>query len=391
MAWIWLISSKNNLRLAISFFLTGYDDFEFARKAIKLGADDYLLKPFSKDDIEEMLAKVKGKLDQERKKAQVEDLVSQGYSTDLEEAIHARLADSQLTLKDLAYQLGFSASYLSVLIKEKIGTPFQDYLIQERMKKAQLLLLTTDLKIYEIADQVGFEDMNYFSQRFKQVVGVTPRQYKKGEHEWNDIPCWFSWSSTFFSSFSYFFGLIGGLYYQTSSGTIRQQTERTTRNSIDQSSQFITSYLKKIKADDDGALARNRAVRQFAQDRSADQETVQHLMRTMIETDPDLVSAVLVTKDGRLVATDSKISMQTSSDMMNESWYQEAIKEEPCQFWRQLERNLLTSEKKKKWVVSITQEVVDQTGQNLGVVRLDIGYDSLQAYFGSPSTRETRL
>ena len=98
-------------------FLTGYDDFEFARKAIKLGADDYLLKPFSKDDIEEMLAKVKGKLD------------------------------------------------------------------QERMKKAQLLLLTTDLKIYEIADQVGFEDMNYFSQRFKQVVGVTPRQYKKGEHE----------------------------------------------------------------------------------------------------------------------------------------------------------------------------------------------------------------
>ena len=39
----------------------------------------------------------------------------------------------------------------------------------------------------------------------------------------------------------------------------------------------------------------------------------------------------------------------------------------------------LTSEK-EKWVVSITQEVVDQTGQNLGVVRLDIGYDSLQAY-----------
>ena len=164
-------------------FLTGYDDFEFARKAIRLGADDYLLKPFSKDDIEEMLAKVKGKLDQERKKAQVEDLVSHGYSTDLEKAIHARLADSQLTLKDLAYQLGFSASYLSVLIKKKLGLPFQDYLIQERMKKAQLLLLTTDLKIYEIADQVGFEDMNYFSQRFKQVVGVTPRQYKKGEHE----------------------------------------------------------------------------------------------------------------------------------------------------------------------------------------------------------------
>ena len=68
-----------------------------------------MLKPFSKDDIEEMLAKVKGKLDQERKKAQVEDLVSHGYSTDLEEAIHARLADSQLTLKDLALSTWFQS------------------------------------------------------------------------------------------------------------------------------------------------------------------------------------------------------------------------------------------------------------------------------------------
>ena len=164
-------------------FLTGYDDFEFARKAIRLGADDYILKPFSKADIEEMLGKVKNKLDEERKKAQVETLVDQGHLKELEEAIHSRLADSQLTLKDLASQLGFSPSYLSVLIKKKLGLPFQEYLIQERMKKAKLLLLTTDLKIYEIADQVGFEDMNYFSQRFKQVVGVTPRQYKKGDHE----------------------------------------------------------------------------------------------------------------------------------------------------------------------------------------------------------------
>lgn len=47
------------------------------------------------------------------------------------------------------------------------------------MKKAQLLLLTTEMKIYEIAEAVGFEDMNYFSQRFKQIIGVTPRRYKK--------------------------------------------------------------------------------------------------------------------------------------------------------------------------------------------------------------------
>ena len=162
-------------------FLKGYDDFDYALSAVKLGADDYLLKPFSREDVEAMLIKVKEKLDKEKKQQQVHELVEKAEFSDLEQAIHDRLADTELSLKSLSFQLGFNSSYLSVLIKKELGLPFQDYLIQERMKRAKLLLLTTDLKVYEIAEQVGFEDMNYFSQRFKQIVGVTPRQFKKGD------------------------------------------------------------------------------------------------------------------------------------------------------------------------------------------------------------------
>ena len=74
-----------------------------------------------------MLGKVKNKLDEERKKAQVGNLGgSRAFWTELEEAIHSRLGDSQLTLKDLAPQLGFSPSYLSVLIKKKLGLLFKN-------------------------------------------------------------------------------------------------------------------------------------------------------------------------------------------------------------------------------------------------------------------------
>ena len=126
-------------------------------------------------------------------------------------------------------------------------------------------------------------------------------------------------------------------------------------------------------------LSKEESIRQFAQDKEVGPEAVQSLMRTIIETDPDLVSAVLVTKDGRLVATDSQISMQTSSDMMNERWYQEAIKERAMPVLTPARKESLSSEK-DKWVISITQEVVDASGQNLGVLRLDIGYQSLEAY-----------
>ena len=82
-------------------------------------------------------------------------------------------------------------------------------------------------------------------------------------------------------------GLVGSLYYQTSSGTIRQLTDRTTRNSMEQSGQFIASYLQKLKQTT-STLSKEEAIRKFAQNQESSETPVQTLMKTIIETDPDL-------------------------------------------------------------------------------------------------------
>ena len=174
-------------------------------------------------------------------------------------------------------------------------------------------------------------------------------------------------------------GLVGGMYYQTSSVAIRQTTEQNTRKTIQQSGQFITSYLQKVKQTT-SSLAENEKIKTYAQTPSQENaEQLRQLFATILKTDLDLVSAILVTKDGNLISTDPELTMKTSADMMKEKWYQDAIHKGAMPILTPARRTV-SHTIGEKWVISIMQEVVDKDGKNLGVVRLDIGYKTLEAY-----------
>lgn len=176
-------------------------------------------------------------------------------------------------------------------------------------------------------------------------------------------------------------GIVGALYYHTSSNIIRETTEKSTQNTISQGGQFVQSCLEKLK-ETTGSLARNDLVKRYAENATTkNEENLRKLFDTVLSTDRDLVSAVLVTKSGHLLATDEATSMKTSSDMMKEAWYQAAIREDAMPVLTPARQNL--SESSDKWVVSITQEVVDEKGDNLAVIRLDIAYDTLSRYLDS--------
>ena len=164
--------------------ITGYNYFDYAQTAIKIGVEDYILKPVTKSEIEALLVKVVAKLNEEKRQRELLALASEEDASSgtlhFEKLILERLSNPNLALGELAKQLGFSTNYLSLLIKKELGMSFQEYVTQQRIQRAKRLLLSTDMKIYEVALSVGIEDMNYFSYRFKSIVGVSPKSFRSG-------------------------------------------------------------------------------------------------------------------------------------------------------------------------------------------------------------------
>lgn len=79
----------------------------------------------------------------------------------------------------LADQLFITPNYLSTLFTKETGKTFKEHLIEKRMLQGQELLLTTNAKIHEIAQAVGYTDQYYFSYSFKKYFGISPRQMRQ--------------------------------------------------------------------------------------------------------------------------------------------------------------------------------------------------------------------
>ena len=98
----------------------------------------------------------------------------------IKEYLEKNMFSIDLSLSKMAEDIGYNSNYLSVLVKQIYGLTFQDYINKKRMEKAKILLLSTDMKNYEIAENIGIEDVNYFVTKFKKYYNITPKQFKQG-------------------------------------------------------------------------------------------------------------------------------------------------------------------------------------------------------------------
>ena len=83
-----------------------------------------------------------------------------------------------ISLESIASEIGLSACYLSTLFKNIEKTSIKEFIIDTRIEASKKLLKDVDMKIYEVAANVGYTDSRYFSQLFRKKTGYTPGQYR---------------------------------------------------------------------------------------------------------------------------------------------------------------------------------------------------------------------
>lgn len=170
-------------------FLTAFDEFDYARRAIGVRAMDYLLKPTPETEliatIEEAMRMV-----EKSPKVQRELLNEQMLEEETNENVRLSAVTEKIrhyidshykediSLQDVAGAMNYSDAYFCKIFKQCFGKGFIVYLSEYRVEKAKELLSDVAINIKNVSQEVGYRDSNYFAKVFKRIVGETPTEYR---------------------------------------------------------------------------------------------------------------------------------------------------------------------------------------------------------------------
>lgn len=206
-------------------FLTAYDDFSYAKRAISLRVLDYLLKPCREEElisVVEEAVRLTDKAEKERAYREEraglseERLTAVGSSVEdsspaassvvgslagerpaaagisgegqprlqkVAEIIRSYIEENyvrDLSMQDVAGVINYSEAYFCKLFKQCFDKNFTVYLTECRVEAAKKLLEQPTVNVKDIGEAVGYGDSNYFAKVFKRVTGVSPTEYRMG-------------------------------------------------------------------------------------------------------------------------------------------------------------------------------------------------------------------
>lgn len=186
-------------------FLTAFDEFGYAKRAIGVRALDYLLKPGAEEELvtvleeairiaDEMKMQINGNQNIAEKKdtsteenGRRDDCMENGTESirmnavaeSIREYIDAHYMED-ISLQTVAGAMNYSDAYFCRIFKQCFDKSFVVYLSEYRVEKAKQLLTDVLINVKDVCIRVGYRDSNYFAKVFKRMTGTTPTEYRMG-------------------------------------------------------------------------------------------------------------------------------------------------------------------------------------------------------------------
>lgn len=179
-----LIRAVRAMKLPTEFVVvSAYADFELARQSISLGVAEYLLKPVTLEELDQVVLRLSQRLQgkasfHSQQKKNLREQYPDAHPLILRALVMIQEGYAgKINQRDMAENLGISPEYFSYLFSKNIGTTFSAFLRDYRIDRAKELYRAGSCDRKEVPYAVGFTDSKYYSQVFHKITGMTPSEY----------------------------------------------------------------------------------------------------------------------------------------------------------------------------------------------------------------------
>lgn len=165
-------------------FMSAYASFYYAQRALKLGALDYLLKPFTVDELTSAVRAAILALDDRASEAKISTIHLPDGELEVDAAVQPIISymedhlGDHLSAEETAEMFCMSISKLDKLMNQYFGKGFREMRISMRIQKAKELLLDIRYSVEEVATKVGYKNYKSFHRAFTRECGISPTEYR---------------------------------------------------------------------------------------------------------------------------------------------------------------------------------------------------------------------
>ena len=179
--------------------------------------------------------------------------------------------------------------------------------------------------------------------------------------------------------------LLGSIFYFSSSSLLIQKEISAKTEAIEKSGNYIELYMNKLTTLSQ-VISHDKGVYDYLKNKDeSEKNRILSIIDNTLSTDPYIKSIILIRKDGAVISNEKNVNMEVSSDMMKEEWYVNSLMN-PMPVLNPLRKQNFSLDGMDDWVISVSREIADTNGENLGVLLIDVKYQALHEYLQNQET-----